>query len=258
MLLHVHEWGDADAPPLVCLHGVTAHGERFKQLAEERWALRFHVVAPDLRGHGRSGWEPPYDFETHVADLVDTIDAFGLERPDWVGHSFGGRLVLELAARHPERIHRAVLLDPAFDILPHVAEFMAHVENGEPVVDSAEDSIADRHDAGVIDRERALADVALHHDVLPDGRLRRRTSQDAVVSIYRELATPSPPPDTLSVPTLLLYAPVYGLVRDDHLDAYRDRVEVVAVPGLHMVMWSAFEETADAVERFLQDPRAES
>jgi hypothetical protein len=150
-----------------------------------------------------------------------------------------------------------VLLEPAFDILPHVAEFMAYVENGEPVVDSAEDSIANRHDAGVIDQARALADAALHHDVLPDGRLRRRTSREAVVSIYRELATPSPPPDTLTVPTLLLYAPVYGLVRDEHLDAYRDRVEVVAVPGLHMVMWSAFDETADAVERFLQNPRAE-
>jgi lipase len=258
VLLHVHEWGDAEAPPLVCLHGVTAHGERFKQLAEERWARHFHVIAPDLRGHGRSGWDPPWTLETHIADIVETIDALGLEQPDWVGHSFGGRLILELAARHPERIHRAVLLEPAVDILPHVAEFMAEVEQAEPVVDSAEESIDSRHDAGVIDRARALADVPLHHEVLPDGRLRRRTSQEAVVSIYRELATPSPPPDTLTVPTLLLYAPVYGLVRDEHLEAYRDRVEVVTVPGLHMVMWSAFDETATAVERFLQDPRPES
>jgi lipase len=257
MLLHVHEWGDADAPPLVCLHGVTAHGERFKQLAEERWARHFRVVAPDLRGHGRSGWEPPWTFETYVADIVETIDALGLEQPDWVGHSFGGRLILELAARHPERIHRAVLLDPAVDILPHVAEFMAEVETAEPVVDSAEDSIASRHDAFVIDRARALADVPLHHEVLPDGRLRRRTSQEAVVSIYRELATPPPPPDTVTAPALLLYAPLYGLVRDEHLDAYRGRVEVVTVPGLHMVMWSAFDETAAAVERFLQDARPE-
>jgi lipase len=258
MRLHVHEWGDPDAPAVVCLHGVTAHGERFKQLAEERWAARFRIVAPDLRGHGRSGWEPPWTFETHVADIVETIDALGLGRPHWVGHSFGGRLILELAARHPERIDRAVLLDPAFDILPHVAEFMAEVERAEQVVDSAEASIAERHDAGVIDLARALADVPLHHDVLPDGRLRRRTSQDAVVSIYRELATPSPPADTLTAPALLLYAPAYGLVRDEHLAAYGDRVEVVTVPGLHMVMWSAFDQTADEVERFLlQDPGAE-
>jgi lipase len=257
MLLHVHEWGDPDAPPVVCVHGVTAHGERFKQLAEERWAERFRILAPDLRGHGRSGWDPPWTFETHIADLVETIDALGLERPDWVGHSFGGRLVLELAARHPERIRRAVLLDPAIDLLPDVAEFMAEVERVEPIVDSAEASIAGRYDAGVIDLARALADVPLHHDVLADGRLRRRTSQEAVVSIYRELATPSPSPETLAAPTLLLYAPVYGLVRDEHLEAYRDRVRaVVAVPGLHMVMWSAFDETAEAVERFLQDPGA--
>jgi hypothetical protein len=58
------------------------------------------------------------------------------------------------------------------------------------------------------------------------------------------------------MPTLVLYAPTYGLVREEHLAAYGDRVEVVEVPGLHMVMWSAFDQTADAVERFLQDPRA--
>lgn len=253
MRLHVHEWGDPDAPAVVCLHGVTAHGERYKQLAEERWARHFHVIAPDLRGHGRSGWEPPWDFGTHVADLIETIDGLDLEQPDWVGHSFGGRLVVELAARHPERIRRAALLDPAFDILPHVAEFMAAIEQEEQVYDSAAAYIESRHDAGEIDIERALADIPLYHDVLPDGRLKRRTSQDAVISIYRELATASPPPETLTMPTLLLYAPVYGLVRENHLQAYDGRVDVVAVPGLHMVMWSAFDTTADAVERFLQD-----
>src|ERR1041385_4822816 len=104
MKLHVHEWGDAALPTLVCLHGVTAHGERFKQLAEERWAQRLHVLAPDLRGHGRSTWEPPWPFAPHVADLVE---AFGEKPRNWVGHSFGGRLVVELAARRPEVVRRA-------------------------------------------------------------------------------------------------------------------------------------------------------
>ena len=98
MLLHVHEWGDPAAPPVVCLHGVTGHGERFRRLAEERWTGR-RVIAPDLRGHGRSGWEPPWTVPTHVDDLVETTAALGVERADWVGHSWGGRLVLELAAR---------------------------------------------------------------------------------------------------------------------------------------------------------------
>jgi lipase len=248
MRLHVHEWGDASSPTVVCLHGVTAHGERFAQLAEERWASRFHVLAPDLRGHGRSTWEPPWTFAQHVADLLETFP----EPAMWVGHSFGGRLILELAARHPEHVRRAVLLDPAIHVLPHIAEAIADLERADPVYDSVEAYVDSRTDAGGMDRDRAIRDMLLHVDMLPDGRVRRRSSQSAVVSIYGELASAPPPPP--SAPTLLLYAPDYGLVRDEHVSQYE---HVVTVPGMHMVMWAAFDETTRAVEEFLEDARAE-
>ena len=250
MKLHVWEWGDADAPPLVCLHGVTAHGRRYLPLAEERWASRFHVVAPDLRGHGDSGFEPPWNLATHVADVIETIDELGIEQADWVGHSFGGRLVLELAASHPERMRRAVLLDPGIDVLPHVALAAAQAE-GDGIYESVEAYAAARRDALTSPRERVLADARLYFDDLPDGRVRRRASPEAITAIYGELASPAPPPETLTMPTLLLYAPAYGLVRDEHLEAYAGHVETMTVPGMHLVMWDAFDEVADAVARFL-------
>lgn len=238
----MHEWGDASLPTLVCVHGVTAHGERFKQLAEERWSKRFHVLAPDLRGHGRSAWEPPWTFAQHVADLAETFP----EPCDWLGHSFGGRLVVELAARHPELVQRAVLLDPALHVLPHIAEQVADQERAEPIYDSVEAYVDSRTDAAGLDRARAVADMELHVDELPDGRVRRRTSQAAVVSIYGELATEPPYPPRAS--TLLVYAPAYGLVREEHVAQFD---HVVTVPGGHMVMWSQFDATANAVEQFL-------
>jgi lipase len=253
--LFVHSWGDPDAPPLVCLHGVTGHGERFKRLAELRWAQRHHVVAPDLRAHGRSAYDEPWDFATHVADLVETTDALGIERADWVGHSFGGRLVLELAARHPERIRRAVLLDPAIQILPHIAEFVADAERKDDVTySSAQEYLERRGDSSA--HELVLEDALLHCEQLPDGRLRRRTHQPAMESIYLALASDPPAPETLMIPTLLIHAPSYGLVREEQLEAYAPHVETVAVPGMHMVMWDAFDEVADAVERFLEDGSA--
>jgi lipase len=256
MQLHVHSWGDPDASPIVCLHGVTAHGERFKRLAEERWAERFRIVAPDLRGHGRSGYEPPWTIATHVADVLETLDALDVGAANWVGHSFGGRLILELAAAHPERVHRAVLLDPAIQILPHIAETMAELERKEPLYDSPEDYADRREDSPP--REFVLEDAVLHCERLPDGRLRRRSSQPAVISIYGELASAPPPPDTLRAPTLLIHAPAYGLVREEQLAAYAGRVETLAVPGMHMVIWDAFDEVAEAVERFLlEDASAE-
>src|SRR4051794_7931186 len=108
MRLHVDEWGDPGLPTLVCVHGVTAHGRRFERLARDRLGSRFHVVAPDLRGHGRSTWEPPWSIEQHLDDLVGSVPA---DARLWVGHSFGGRLVLELAARPPPCVDPGVLLD---------------------------------------------------------------------------------------------------------------------------------------------------
>ncbi len=252
----MHEWGDPDGPPLVCLHGVTGHGERFRRLAEERWT-GCRVIAPDLRGHGRSGWEPPWTIPTHLDDLVETTDALGLERGDWIGHSWGGRLVLELAAAYPERVGRAVLLDPAIQPLPGPSRHLAEVELDGGTIASVEEYVQQRLAASPrTSRADAERDAEQHFEPQPDGRLRRRSCQPAVVSVYGELVTPPPPPETLAgIPTLLLYAPDFGLVREEQIAAYRgavgDNLEVLAVPGMHMVMWDAFEETAAAVERFL-------
>src|SRR5919205_1169428 len=111
MRLHVYEWGDPSAPPLVCLHGITGHGGRFRHLAEDRLASRFHVVAPDLRGHGRSEWEPPWRLRANLADVLETVTAAGVERAAWLGHSYGGRLGPGVAPLEPDRIGKGVLLD---------------------------------------------------------------------------------------------------------------------------------------------------
>ncbi len=143
MLLHVYEWGDPQGEPLICLHGVTGYPGVYQRLAEERWSGR-RVVAFDLRGHGRSDWEPPWTFATHVADLAETAAALGLSTADWVGHSFGGRLVLELASAHPQLVRRAALLDPAIQLLPQVAFAVADLERRDPVYGSVEEYVQER------------------------------------------------------------------------------------------------------------------
>ena len=74
-------------------------------------------------------------------------------------------------------------------------------------------------------------------------------------SIFERLSSLVPGHVTLTAPTLLLYADSFGLVQDDQVEAFRhalgDRLEIVTVPGGHMVYWDAWDETAGAVERFL-------
>ena len=64
MQLSITEWGDPQGQPVICLHGVTGHGRRFRRLAEERLAT-YRVVGVDYRGHGSSTWEPPWSVEQH-------------------------------------------------------------------------------------------------------------------------------------------------------------------------------------------------
>jgi lipase len=256
MRLHVHEWGDRSAPPLVCLHGVTAHGRRFRRLAEDGLARRFRVVAPDLRGHGRSEWEPPWRLETHVADLLETLTDLDVDRAIFIGHSFGGRLILELAARAPELVERAILLDPAIHLLPHVALDNAEDQRRDRVYESVDEAVRERiaGDPGN-PAEMVEEDMREHLEPGRDGRLRPRYSQACVVALYAELATEPPAPEKLRVPTLLVYAPAFGLVREEQLTDYDavlgDDLTVVPVPGRHMVIWDAYDKTAAAIDEFL-------
>jgi lipase len=258
MQLHMHEWGDKGAPALVCLHGVSAHGRRFRRLAEERLAKRFRVLAPDLRGHGRSGYEPPWNIATHLGDVLETVDAMGVGQPAaWLGHSFGGRLVLELCAAEPERVVRAVLLDPAIQILPHVGFDFAEGAAQDHSFASAEEAVEARLASGYppSPREFVEEEAREHLVASPEGRLRWRFSRAAAATIYGELCTEPAPPSALCTPALLVHAEEFGLVREEQLAAYvaelGDRLEVVAVPGGHIVYWDAYEQTAEAVEKFL-------
>jgi len=262
MRLHVHEWGDEGAPALVCLHGVSAHGRRFRRLAEERLAKNFRVLAPDLRGHGLSDCEPPWSIATHLDDVLETVDAAGVERPGaWLGHSFGARLILELCSLAPDRVERVVLLDPAIQILPHVGLDFAEDAARDHSFGSPEEAIESRLASGAPTPREFVEEEAREHLVTsPDGRLRWRYCRSAVVTAYSELCTEPPPPSVLQVPTLLVHASVFGLVREEQLAEYvdelGDRLEVVAVPGGHIVYWDAYEETADAIKKFLFLDRA--
>jgi pimeloyl-ACP methyl ester carboxylesterase len=94
---------DRDAAPFVLVHGLASNARLWDGVAEHLHAVGHTVVAIDQRGHGRSDApESGYELDTAVADLLAVIGALGLERPVLAGQSWGGTVVLELAARRPD------------------------------------------------------------------------------------------------------------------------------------------------------------
>lgn len=253
MTLALHEWGEPGAPRVVCLHGVRNHGGHFGPLAAR--LSGYHVVAPDLLGHGHSPWDPPWDIETHLRAIVDSV---GARESVLIGHSFGGRLALELAARAPKLVPKVVFLDPAILLPGHVALAAAERERAEKAYVSFDELIERRYDESQLlraPRELVVEDLAAHVDVGDDGRVRYRYCQSAVVAAYGEMASQPPPFESVRVPTLLVlgeqsYLP-YDHLLDSHRAALGDLLELVVVPGGHSVTWDALEETSAATTAFL-------
>jgi lipase len=256
MRLHVHEWGDPAGRAVLCLHGVSSHGGRFRRLAENHLA-RFRVVAFDLRGHGRSDWEPPWDLETHVGDVLETLGRLGLERVDVIGHSFGGRLALELAAREPVRFGRLVLLDPAIWVPPPVALERAEGYRRDESFASVDEAVEARVAIGtaLTPRDILLDELPEHLELGEDGRLRYRYARSAVIAAFGEMAKPPPLEDVRS-PTLIVRAVESDVLPDVLVEAALAALtagKLVAVPGGHIVMWDALRATGEAVVSFLED-----
>jgi len=107
--IHVVEWGDPAAAPLLLCHGFWDHARSFATLAP-LLAERYCVAAMDARGHGDSEWGGAYGWHAHIHDVAEVIRSFA--RPvHLVGHSMGGGHVIDAARAVPERTRQVVNID---------------------------------------------------------------------------------------------------------------------------------------------------
>ncbi|CAM3867260.1 alpha/beta fold hydrolase [Roseateles saccharophilus] len=131
------EWAGpgADAPVLVCAHGLSRQGRDFDALAR-LMSDRYRVVCPDVVGRGRSDWlrQPAgYQIPAYVSDMVALLARLDVEQVDWVGTSMGGLIGLGLASLPrpegvPSPIRKLVLNDvgPAirFEALQRIGTYL--------------------------------------------------------------------------------------------------------------------------------------
>jgi pimeloyl-ACP methyl ester carboxylesterase len=124
--LHYWDWGNADAPLILLVHGGRDHGRSFDLIATSLQP-HFHVLAPDLRGHGDSDWTKggSYALTEYVYDLSRLVRGTGADKVTMVGHSMGGMVCLIYAGTFPEQVSALVVLD-GVTVLPNAKSAPAH------------------------------------------------------------------------------------------------------------------------------------
>ncbi len=128
-------------PTLVLIHGFSASKDTWLAMAEHL-AADFHLVLPDMPGHGDSSFDPDrtYSLETQASQLNHFVDALGLEQFHLAGNSMGGGIAGVYAGTYPDRLLSTILLDPA-GIVEYRSDYQQRLDQGENplLVETVED-----------------------------------------------------------------------------------------------------------------------
>ena len=112
MRLHYIDWGNDNAPPMVLVHGIQDHCRTWDDLCSELKG-RYHILAPDLRGHGDSDWlrGSAYQYMDYIYDLHQLIKQANCAPVTLVGHSMGGAIAAFFAGVYPELVEKLVIIE---------------------------------------------------------------------------------------------------------------------------------------------------
>ena len=135
--LHYVDWGNERAPPMLLVHGGRDHCRNWDWVAQA-FKADYHVIAPDLRGHGDSQWLVGGSYATidYVYDIAQLVRQTGLENIVLIGHSMGGSVSLAYAGLYPQTVRKLVSIEgmgmspaTADDSAPGHERLLSWVEN---------------------------------------------------------------------------------------------------------------------------------
>jgi len=259
-----------NSPPLILLHGLSANGHHFDGLAAAGLAPGHRLIAPDLRGRGRSDKPAAgYGMADHAADILGLLDQLRIDRATVGGHSFGALLSLYLASQHPDRVTRVVMLDAAatlhHDVRALIAPSLARLAQRYPSADAYIALVRSMPFLGGFWHPLLEGAFRAELEPLPDGQVAVRTSAGAIAeALDRALGEPwEDHVARVNQPMLLVRAPEgYGppgtppiLPEDDARATVRAlrHCRYVETTGNHLTM--LFGEngrrTAEAILEFL-------
>ncbi|MFT4935546.1 MAG: pimeloyl-ACP methyl ester carboxylesterase [Pseudoalteromonas distincta] len=110
--LHYVDWGNEGAEPLLLVHGGRDHCRNWDWVAQ-RLRDRYHIIAPDLRGHGDSAWAigGGYDMGAYIYDIAQIVHQKGLAPVTIIAHSMGAGIALNYCGAYPDQVKKIVAIE---------------------------------------------------------------------------------------------------------------------------------------------------
>ncbi|MEC4812596.1 MAG: alpha/beta hydrolase [Scytonema sp. PMC 1069.18] len=261
------EWNQGQEP-LLLLHGLADNALVWSSLGNEL-ATEYHIVAPDMRGHGESSKpEKDYSFESAIADLEALMDKLGWSSTHVVAHSWTGKLAVIWARLNQERLRSMVLVDPIFIwkipsvfklTFPLLYPFLSFLKGMGPFA-SYEEAEQQAHTLNQFQEWTPLQQQVFQAGIeqKPDGTWGSKFTIPARDGIFEEVMQVPGFTVPIHIPTLFIQ-PEKGLNRKDWqlkpYKTYLKNLRLCIVPGNHWAFLTQPEAFNETVRAFLQEQR---
>ncbi len=257
------EWQQGETP-LLLLHGLADQGIVWSSLGDTL-ADRYHIVAPDMRGHGNSSkTKDGYTFAAAIADLELLMDSLGWQSAHIVGHSWTGKLATIWAQYHPTRFRSMTLVDPifiwqlpawvrlVFPLLYRVLPFLKGMGPFESYAVAEQQARQLKQYQGWSPLQQHVFRASIEQK--PDGRWGSKFTRTARDRIFEDVIRVPGLSAPISIPTLFIQ-PEQGVNRTEwQLKPYKthlNNLQICQLPGNHWPFLSQPDTFNRTIEIFL-------
>ncbi|TPE54526.1 alpha/beta fold hydrolase [Maribrevibacterium harenarium] len=248
-----HKQYGSQGPALVVIHGLFGNADNWHTLAQS-WADTFTVYCLDLPNHGRSDTLSPLDYPLLAQQVASWVDAQQLSQCFLLGHSMGGKVAMQFAHDHPNRVTKLIVAD----IAP-VTYQGSHQQifAGLHAIDAAKPTTRQQADAILADYEdnRGVRQFLLKSLVREQDHLRIGINYPALEQDYKQILNAPSFARPIEIPTLFIKGEHSNYILPEYADVTQrwfHNIQVKIIPGTgHWLHAEKPQVFGSLVKRFL-------
>lgn len=255
--MHLNFQTAGEGPPLIILHGFLGSLDNWRA-ASNRMSSRFKIIRVDLRNHGHSPHHPSMTYAAMAEDITEFFDQQNIASAHLLGHSMGGKVAMQFATTHPQRVEKLIVVDIAPKGYPasHEATLVA-LGN----LDLSSFASFGEIDAALAPQIRAPSIrqfLMKNLERRAGGGFFWRIDLDAILKNYHELTKPIVPLPVFPKPACFIRGGRSDYVTDKDLPLIKKifpRAQIVTIPDAgHWVHIDAMEDFVKIVTDFVDAP----
>jgi pimeloyl-ACP methyl ester carboxylesterase len=247
MKLHFRELGKGNGQPIIMLHGIFGSSDNWltssRMLSEQ-----FHTYAVDLRNHGHSPHGDEFDYPVMVQDVVGFIDDHGIADPVVIGHSMGGKVAMNLAVAHPDKVHKLIVVDIAPK--PYNMEDYIFLKglNAIPIDEVTSRQQADEILATYVEEPDVRQFLLKNLQRQSDGGFKWKLNLPSMTANILNIGLPLQFEGTFEKPALFIRGSRSNYIKDDDFDRIRKIFPAAEFETLDSGHWVPAEKPNEFVE----------